>query len=87
MEVRAFKNVVMRLNTENADVVREYYLNLEEAMFDYGRYTAMYMMEKSNIEKVQIQAIENKAKSKLKKRLKQAQLEAEQEKERAEQAE
>ena len=32
MEVRSFKNVVMRLNTETSDMVREYYLNLEEAM-------------------------------------------------------
>jgi hypothetical protein len=72
MESRAFKNVVMRLNTENSDMVREYYLNLEEAMFDYGRYTARYMMEKSNIEKVQIQeqlAIKDKAESKLRKQL------------------
>jgi hypothetical protein len=29
----------MRLNTKNADVVRDYYLNLEEAMFAYGEYT------------------------------------------------
>ncbi|CCV02254.1 hypothetical protein IIV30_059R [Invertebrate iridescent virus 30] len=33
MDVKAFKKVVMRLNTENAEIVRNYYLNLEEAMF------------------------------------------------------
>jgi hypothetical protein len=78
----------MRLNTENSDMVREYYLNLEEAMFEYGRYTAQYMMEKSNVEKVQIQqqlAIKDKAESKLKKQLAIKSAEAEQEKERAEQ--
>jgi hypothetical protein len=69
----------MRLNTETSDMVREYYLNLEEVMFDYGRYTAMYMMEK-NDRQVQRLAIKDKAESKLKKRLKQ-------EKERVEQAE
>jgi hypothetical protein len=88
MEPRAFKNVVMRLNTETSDMVREYYLNLEEAMFGYSRYTARYMMEKSNVEKVQIQeqlAIKDKAESKLKKQLAIKSAEAEEEKERAEQ--
>ncbi len=62
-------------------------------MFDYGRYTAEYMMEKNNKQGHQL-AIENKSKNKLKKQLKRekeraehAELEAEQEKERAEQAE
>jgi RecG-like helicase len=35
----------MRLNTKNADVVRDYYLNLEEAMFAYGEYTMKYMID------------------------------------------
>jgi hypothetical protein len=46
MDLRAFKKTVMRLNTENADVVRDYYLNLEEAMVAYGNYTASYMFQK-----------------------------------------
>jgi hypothetical protein len=86
MEPRAFKNVIMRLNTENADMIREYYLNLEEAMFDYGRYTAQYMMEKNN-KQVQRLVMKDKAEIKLKKQLRrekeraeQAELEAEQEK-------
>jgi len=47
MEPRAFKKVVMRLNTRNADMVRDYYLNLEEAMFAYGDYTRDYLMDKT----------------------------------------
>ena len=35
------------MNTENAEVVRDYYLNLEEAMFAYGEYTMRYMIEKT----------------------------------------
>jgi hypothetical protein len=34
----------MRLNTESADVVRDYYLNLEELMFDYAEYTKRYLV-------------------------------------------
>jgi flagellar biosynthesis GTPase FlhF len=45
MAPRDFKKVVMRLNTKNSDVVRDYYLNLEEAMFAYGEYTMKYMIE------------------------------------------
>jgi hypothetical protein len=45
MAPRDFKKVVMRLNTKNSDVVREYYLNLEEAMFAYGEYTMKHMIE------------------------------------------
>ena len=46
MDLRAFKKTVMRLNTENADVVRDYYLNLEEAMAAYGKYQLTYMFQK-----------------------------------------
>jgi hypothetical protein len=45
MALRDFKKVVMRLNTKNSDVVRDYYLNLEEAMIVYGEYTMKYMIE------------------------------------------
>jgi hypothetical protein len=44
MDVKQFKKVVMRLNTESADVVRDYYLNLEELMFDYAEYTKRYLV-------------------------------------------
>jgi hypothetical protein len=47
MDVKAFKKAVLRLNTENAEIVRDYYLNLEEAMFAYGEYTMRYMIEKT----------------------------------------
>jgi hypothetical protein len=44
LDVKQFKKVVMRLNTESADMVRDYYLNLEELMFDYAEYTKMYFI-------------------------------------------
>jgi hypothetical protein len=47
MDVKAFKKAVLRLNTENAEIVRDYYLNLEEAMFAYGEYTMRYMIKKA----------------------------------------
>jgi hypothetical protein len=50
MDPRAFKKVVMRLNTENADVVRDYYLNLEEAMFAYGEYTMNFLIDRRDLE-------------------------------------
>jgi hypothetical protein len=37
----------VRLNTENAEVVRDYYLNLEESMFAYGEYTMNYLIDKT----------------------------------------
>jgi hypothetical protein len=47
MDIKAFKKAVLRLNTENAEVVRDYYLNLEEAMFAYGEYTMNYLIDKT----------------------------------------
>lgn len=47
MDQRAFKKAVMRINTENAEIVRDYYLNLEEAMFAYGEYTMNYLIDKT----------------------------------------
>ena len=44
LDVKQFKKVVMRLNTESADVVRDYYLNLEELMFEYAEYTKTYLV-------------------------------------------
>jgi hypothetical protein len=49
MDQRAFKKAVLRLNTENSEVVRNYYLNLEEAMFAYGEYTMEYMINKTEL--------------------------------------
>jgi hypothetical protein len=34
MDTRDFKKAVMRLNTKNAEMIRDYYLNLEEACFE-----------------------------------------------------
>ncbi|ADO00431.1 hypothetical protein WIV_gp088 [Wiseana iridescent virus] len=51
MDVRAFKKAVLRLNTENAEVVRDYYLNLEEAMFAYGDYTMNFLIQKAEKER------------------------------------
>jgi hypothetical protein len=45
MDVKAFKKAVLRLNTKTAEVVRDYYLNLEEALFAYGEYTMNYMQK------------------------------------------
>jgi hypothetical protein len=52
MDVKQFKKVVMRLNTESADVVRDYYLNLEELMFDYAEYTKMYLVAQRDKETI-----------------------------------
>lgn len=35
METRNFKKAVMRLNTKNAEIIRDYYMNLEEVCFEY----------------------------------------------------
>lgn len=51
VDQRAFKKAVLKLNTESAEIVRDYYLNLEEAMFAYGEYTMNFLMEKSEIQK------------------------------------
>jgi hypothetical protein len=45
MDQRSFKKAVLRLNTENAEIVRDYYLNLEEAMFAYGEYTMNFLQK------------------------------------------
>ncbi|AHL67628.1 BRO-like protein [Chloriridovirus anopheles1] len=46
LELREFKKAVMRLQTENGDLVRDYYLNLEEIMFAYGEYTHEFLVNK-----------------------------------------
>ncbi|ADO00441.1 hypothetical protein WIV_gp097 [Wiseana iridescent virus] len=51
MEPRSFKKAVLRLNTKSAEVVRDYYLNLEEAMFAYGDYTMNFLIEKTEKER------------------------------------
>ena len=65
MEPRAFKKVVMRLNTENADIVRDYYINLEEAMFAYGEYTVKYLIRQRDSQL----AIKDQEESQLKEQL------------------
>ena len=34
-----------RSSIEHGKFVRDYYLNLEEAMFEYGKYTMTYMID------------------------------------------
>ena len=79
MDVKDFKKTVMRLNTDNADVVRDYYLNLEEAIFAYGEYSMMYMIEKERRIKDQL-AIKEKSEEELKKEQEELQLQLEHEK-------
>ena len=40
---------VLRLNTKTADMVRDFYLNLEEAVVAYSEYTLSYMVEKQHV--------------------------------------
>jgi hypothetical protein len=95
MYPRDFKKAIMRLNTENAEVVRDYYLNLEEAMFAYGEYTMNYFIDKTEKqltikdisheqEKEQLQKRAEQEKERLQKRAEQEKERAEQEKIRAE---
>ncbi|CCV01950.1 hypothetical protein IIV22A_106L [Invertebrate iridescent virus 22] len=79
MDQRSFKKAVLRLNTENAEIVRDYYLNLEEAVFAYGEYTMKYLIDKTELAMRQL-AIKDKLEEELQKQL-------EQEKQRAEKAE
>ncbi|AHL67602.1 hypothetical protein DH26_gp111 [Chloriridovirus anopheles1] len=46
LDIKAFKNVIMSLQTENGNMVRRYYINLEEAMFAYGEYTHRFLVDK-----------------------------------------
>ncbi len=41
--MRNFKKAILRLNTKNAEVIRDYYLNLEEACFDYAEYQVNWL--------------------------------------------
>ena len=52
IETRNFKKAVMRLNTKNAEMIRDYYLNLEEACFEYAEYQANWLREKVEKEMV-----------------------------------
>lgn len=38
MNIRDFKKTVMRINTKNAENVREYYMNIEDVLFEYARH-------------------------------------------------
>jgi prophage antirepressor-like protein len=46
MDTRNFKKAVMRLNTKNAEMIRDYYLNLEDACLQYTEYHTNYMFQK-----------------------------------------
>ncbi|KAF7670497.1 hypothetical protein TCON_2849, partial [Astathelohania contejeani] len=47
---RNFKEAVLDLNTKNAKIVKRYYLNLEEACFEYAEYQANWLREKAELE-------------------------------------
>ncbi|BAO49374.1 MTG-like gene family protein [Alphaentomopoxvirus acuprea] len=49
LSVRNFKSLIMRLNTKSAQGIREYYLTLEEMIYDYYKYSMEYNI---NIEKI-----------------------------------
>jgi len=51
MNIRDFKKTVIRLNTKNGETVRDYYLNLEEACFEYAEYQAAWLAEKAEMER------------------------------------
>ncbi|MGL5962582.1 MAG: hypothetical protein ACRCZ0_11635, partial [Cetobacterium sp.] len=51
MEIRNFKKAVMRLNTKSGEAVRDYYLNLEEACFEYAEYQAAWLAEKAELQR------------------------------------
>ncbi len=51
LEMRNFKKAILRLNTKNAEVIRDYYLNLEEACFDYAEYQVNWLRKKSDLER------------------------------------
>ncbi|MGL5962054.1 MAG: BRO family protein, partial [Cetobacterium sp.] len=51
MEIRNFKKAVMRLNTKSGETVRDYYLNLEEACFEYAEYQSSWLIDKAEMER------------------------------------
>ncbi|MGL5961572.1 MAG: GIY-YIG nuclease family protein, partial [Cetobacterium sp.] len=51
MEIRNFKKAVMRLNTKSGEAVRDYYLNLEEACFEYAEYQSSWLIDKAEMER------------------------------------
>ena len=51
MTVRHFKKAVLRLNTKNAETIRDYYLNLEEICFEYAEYQAQWLRDKADKER------------------------------------
>jgi hypothetical protein len=61
MDVKDLKKTILKLNTKNAEVVRDYYLNLEEAMFAYKEYTSKYMTEKSRFAEERAREAEERA--------------------------
>ena len=72
MDQRTFKKVIMKLNTENADTIRDYYLNIEEAVLEYTDYAINYMVKKQEIElnyTMKQLAIKDKAEEELKEQL------------------
>lgn len=62
LTIKAFKESVMLINTENCKQIRKYYITLEEILFDYSEYTLQFNI---NTEKVinQINSLELKNKN------------------------
>jgi MSV199 domain/T5orf172 domain len=52
MTTRDFKKAILRLNTKNGEMIRDYYLNLEEACFEYAEYQANWSIKKSEAERI-----------------------------------
>lgn len=50
MDTRDFKKAVMRLNTKNSEMIRDYYLNLEEACFEYAAYQANFFRKQAELD-------------------------------------
>ncbi|CCU55915.1 N1R/p28-like protein [Choristoneura rosaceana entomopoxvirus 'L'] len=59
MSVRNFKSLLMKLNTKIAQEIREYYITIEEILYDYSNYTNNYYRE---IEKLKLLEEQNKLK-------------------------
>ncbi|BAO49373.1 MTG motif gene family protein [Alphaentomopoxvirus acuprea] len=49
LSVKNFKKLIMMLNTKIARQIRDYYINLEEILFDYSNYIQKYNLKQEKI--------------------------------------
>jgi flagellar biosynthesis GTPase FlhF len=87
MDIRSFKKAVMRLNTQNAEEIRDYYLNLEEFAFEYGQYVLERREAEQELKMMEAMAklaIKDKSEEELKRQVEEEKKRAEEEKKRAE---